>query len=763
MYSLPKLKNIKLNSMPSLATALLAAAALFLSSMTARAQDESVPSYNAWHTAFLVQSGNSTFYAHTLADRTPVFFWGQALDIVIDEDAYEHTHNPATLQLINSLLTTFLAQNGTDWSWDSWNDDVEWAVIACIRGYRITGNTAFLTAAENNWNMVYNRGWDTTYGGGGIWELMDDLKPNAQGVYDGKASKVALSNDPFVISGCFLYQATGDSTYLTKSQAVYAWVRNNLFNTSTGQIVEGLGFSGYPSSTSSHVLNSNNVYNSGTFVEAANYLHRLTGTASYYNDALLAVNHVVNNNAILHNTAEGGGSEWAYWFVRGLSDFCTDNNLWSQYSSWMTANANAAWSERSTASATLNLTWNDWTNVMTDTNPDALECASAVAIWQVMPVPPATNFSGNYELQCVASSLAMSVSGASTTNGATIVQSSFNGGTNSLWTFVPTSGGYYQIKNVNSGLDMVVQNGSTQYGGKLVQWSFGSARNDQWLPVKNSDGTYSFFNLNSGLVFDDPGASTTTGTQFDQWGTNGGTNQKFNLIPQPAAPTGLTAAPGTSAGQIVLNWSASTGAQTYLIQRSTTANSGYSTITMVNAPTTTYTDNDPALLASQTYYYQIAASYPLGTSAYSSVASAIPYVPPGIVGWRYTYFGAAGLNPTVANGVADTADPAADGFPNLLKYALGMNPTVNYFTTGSTAAPVTKIQSISGVNYLTLTFTGVATDVTYTVEATNDPTTTWSTLYSHNGTPAPGTITVQDSQPASASNKRFMRLQVTEP
>ena len=517
---------------------MLAAAALFLSPLTAPAQDQSVPSYNAWNAAFLVQSGGSTFYAHTLADRTPVFFWGQALDIVIDEDVYEHTHNPATLQLINSLLTTFLAQNGTDWSWDGWNDDVEWAVIACVRGYRITGNNAFLTAAANNWNMVYNRGWDTTYGGGGIWELMDDLKPNAQGVYDGKASKVALSNDPFIIGGCFLYQATGTSAYLTKSQAVYTWVRSNIFNPTTGHITEGLSFAGYPTSTTSKFLISDNVYNSGALVEAANYLHRLTGTATYYNDTQVAVNYVINNNAILHNTAESGGNEWAYWFVRGLSDFCTDNNLWSQYSSWLTANANAAWSKRSTASATLNLTWNDWANVMTDTNPDAMECASAVAIWQVMPVPPATNFSGNYQLQCVASGLAMSVSGASTTSGAAIVQSSFNGGNSSLWTFVPTSGGYYQIKNVNSGLDMAVQNGSSQYGGKLVQWSFGSTRNDQWLPVKNSDGTYSFFNLSSGLVFDDPGASTTAGTQFDQWGTNGGSNQKFNLIPQGSG-TGL--------------------------------------------------------------------------------------------------------------------------------------------------------------------------------------------------------------------------------
>jgi hypothetical protein len=44
--------------------------------------------------------------------------------------------------------------NGSDWSWDSWNDDCAWAEIAFIRGYIITGNNTYLNAATQNWNMV---------------------------------------------------------------------------------------------------------------------------------------------------------------------------------------------------------------------------------------------------------------------------------------------------------------------------------------------------------------------------------------------------------------------------------------------------------------------------------------------------------------------------------------------------------------------------------------------------------------------------------
>ena len=62
-------------------------------------------------------------------------------------------------------------------------------------------------------------------------------------------------------------------------------------------------------------------------------------------------------------------------------------------------------------------------------------------------------------------------------------------------------------------------------------------------------------------------------------------------------------------------------------------------------------------------------------------------MPQGIQGWRYQYFGAAGLNPTDANGASDAANPAHDGINNLLKYALGINPTVDYYTTDASSLP----------------------------------------------------------------------------
>jgi len=222
--------------------------------------------------------------------------------------------------------------------------------------------------------------------------------------------------------------------------------------------------------------------------------------------------------------------------------------------------------------------------------------------------------------------------------------------------------------------------------------------------------------------------------------------------------TGVNPLPSTTAGQIVVQWNAVPGAASYTIMRSTTAASGYVTIATVNAPATSYTDNDPTLVAGHTYYYRVAAINGTGISPYGSGIAASPLAA-GLPEWRYLHFGLAGLNPTLANGAADTADPTHDGFSNLLKYSLGMDPAVNYSAT-SLLAPTSAIQTISGHKYLTYTFDGTASDVTYSVSFSSDLS-TWQPAYTSSGSSAPGTVTVQDTQPITAFPKRFVRLQVT--
>jgi xyloglucan-specific exo-beta-1,4-glucanase len=93
-------------------------------------------------------------------------------------------------------------------------------------------------------------------------------------------------------------------------------------------------------------------------------------------------------------------------------------------------------------------------------------------------------------------------------------------------------------------------------------------------------------------------------------------------VTAPAAPTGLTATPGNA--QVALSWTASTGATSYNLKRSTVNGSGYATIT---SPTgTSYTNT--GLTNGTTYYYVVTAVNTGGESANSSQASATPVAPP---------------------------------------------------------------------------------------------------------------------------------------
>ena len=493
---------------------------LFLSN-SAQAQNAAA-AYNAYNSAFLVQANGQTYYATGLTSTGTQQDgeWTEALAITVAIDRYQYTHAQGDRDFMISLLNSLAYYNAAggpnnNWQTDGWDDNLAWMVNPFLRGYQLTGISSYLTQAEAGWNNGYKQGWDTTVAGGGIWENTD------------KQSKCALSNDPFVFEGVGLYQATGDSTYLTKAETIYSWVRSALLVTSgstAGRVHGCVGSNGVVQA------DDDNVYNAGSFLEAATQLYRITGNQSYYNDAKMVADHTVAEGSVLHNNAEDSGSQWAYWFTRGLSDFATEGNLWSNYGSWLQGNANAAWSERSN----LNITWNDWTTPTNNTSANPVEMSSAAAVWQHL-LPPSVNLSGTYEIQNVASSLALNVSGGSTTQGAAIILYPFtSGATNELWKFVPTSGGYYQIQNVNSGQVVNVTGGSALNGALIVQWPAGgmSPGNDQWLPVQNPDGTYSFYNLNSLQALDDPGGNTTSKTQLDQWFGNSTPAQKFNLIPQ---------------------------------------------------------------------------------------------------------------------------------------------------------------------------------------------------------------------------------------
>jgi len=496
--------------------------------ITGNAQaQEAAAAFSGYNSAYLVQNGQ-TFYASTIGSTTPEGEWQQALDIDPALDAYRYNPTQTNYNLVTALLNSLTYYNSAgslygNWQTDGWDDNLAWMVNAYLQGYLLTGNSPYLSEAEAGWNNGYNQGWNTSVAGGGIWENTGDQ------------SKCALSNDPYVWEGVQLYQATGTSSYLTKAEAIYAWVRSNLVNTtnSTSSTYGAPGqVNGCVGSNGQLQGQSDNVYDAGSFVEAAASLYHATGNAQYSSDAQLTISHIEGEGSIIpYDNSGENGHQWEYWFTRGLSDYATETSSWSTYQTYLQDNANAAWNERNTS---YNITWNDWSDPTSTSDSDPNEMSSAAAVWQHLP-PPGLILSGTWEIENVNSGLAVNVYGASTTNGEAIIQYPFSSGAkNAEWTFVPTSGGYYQIRNVNSGQVINVNAASSAKGALVVQWPAQSMvpGNDQWYPVENPDGSYSFYNLNSYQALEVPGFSTTEGTQLDQYFGNFGKNQEFYLIPQ---------------------------------------------------------------------------------------------------------------------------------------------------------------------------------------------------------------------------------------
>ena len=147
--------------------------------------------------------------------------------------------------------------------------------------------------------------------------------------------------------------------------------------------------------------------------------------------------------------------------------------------------------------------------------------------------------------------------------------------------------------------------------------------------------------------------------------------------------------------------------------------------------------------------------------------------PATIEQWRAMFFGTTNN----AGPAADNADPDGDGIPNLLEYALGLDPT--HPDTGSQLAPVlahTNNEDWFGCSFVRNTN---ATDLTFHVQTASlltvpswldvaawsngsgwtGPGVAWETNASLNS----AGVTVLDTQPVRSRTNGFMRLQVTRP
>lgn len=293
-------------------------------------------------------------------------FWRVCEQIEAIEDAFQRNREPTYGSMIGELVNGLNNVVSKTASWDTWNiynDDIMWGVIALVRSFILTGNKEHLSQAEYQFNAAWARGWDTE-NGGMYWNT-------------DKETKNACVNGPTAIAAYLLGQHTSNTGYASQGKKAWDWLRKNLFNGTTGQVYDHVKADG-------SITDWAFTYNQGTFIGAATMFDAIPEAqlAIQWTRATLTGQHKVD---ILNDEygSEGGNDDgvgfkgifmrWCDYYAHTQGDIATQQ--------WLTKNAQAAWDNRNN----VGVTWAMWWQRTTDV-PGYLtswECSSALAAAQI--------------------------------------------------------------------------------------------------------------------------------------------------------------------------------------------------------------------------------------------------------------------------------------------------------------------------------------------------------------------------------------------
>jgi predicted alpha-1,6-mannanase (GH76 family) len=277
-------------------------------------------------------------------------FWTQQEAIETLIDAYNV--NPST-DLKNKIAYLYNGVRdgyGLLWTSNTYNDDVVWGSLMCVRAYHITNDGGMLDMAKNNFNMMWNRAWDTATLGGGLWWNTSNNTKNT------------CVNAPAVICAMLLYQATGDATYKTKAKQIMDWMVSHLYDSSTGEVKGAI----IPNGTITEGALS---YTQGTFIGACDLLRADYPAVDYLGIGKKAMDYAKSSLCItaggILNDENGNGDTQGMKsiFARWACQFVQHTGTVSTYGAWLDANAAQAWSIRNSNG----LMWNTWGTRTSDT------------------------------------------------------------------------------------------------------------------------------------------------------------------------------------------------------------------------------------------------------------------------------------------------------------------------------------------------------------------------------------------------------------
>ena len=329
-------------------------------------RQEALLAMQCYNNAFYVQYGTygpsyKSYYYSDVTRTGRMDFWRSAEAIETLIDAYT-ANNDADLRnkmvyLYNGMRDAY----GLLWSSNTYNDDVIWGALMCIRAFQITNDGGMKDMAKNNFDMVWNRAWDTNLGGGLWWTTANNTKN-------------ACVNAPAAICAMYLYQATGDVNYRNKAKMIIDWMVSKLYDSGSGEVKGAMNSAGV-------ITEGARTYTQGTFVGACSMLHSSYPSGNYKSMAAKAMDYtkanMCNAQGLLPDEYDCDDCQgFKAIFARWACKFVRDQGMQSTYGAWLNYNAAEAWTYRNSNG----LMWGQWWRRTPDNYVNSFETTCGVAM-----------------------------------------------------------------------------------------------------------------------------------------------------------------------------------------------------------------------------------------------------------------------------------------------------------------------------------------------------------------------------------------------
>ncbi|MBQ7365583.1 MAG: glycoside hydrolase family 76 protein [Clostridia bacterium] len=271
-------------------------------------------------------------------------YWDKAEMIETYIDVYEAAGTEEARANMLSYANLFAKLYSKNWSRNEYNDDIMWACIAFTRIAKLCDKSDYLEIAKTNFDLVWERAYDDTLGGGLYWRIEN-------------TTKNSCVNCPGAIAACLIGEMTGDKTYYEKASLLMQWEFDNLFEEDTGRVYDAYSVSGNINKWAS-------TYNQGTFIGACTLLHEYYGDAIYLEYAAkaadYAMTHLTNDDGIIDNKEASTSNNdlpgfkgilvrWLYRYAKYTDDL--------DILAFLQANATHTYQMRNDAG----IIWTDWT------------------------------------------------------------------------------------------------------------------------------------------------------------------------------------------------------------------------------------------------------------------------------------------------------------------------------------------------------------------------------------------------------------------